>query len=64
MSMLKSHKLNCELNYCIENECCDVINNVKNESMQKLNSMSYVDKKALFCQCMLLSVNVMSLLNL
>ena len=29
-----------------------------------MNSMSYVDKKALFCQCMLLSVNVMSLLNL
>ena len=24
-----------------------------------MNSMSYVDKKALFCQCMLLSVNVM-----
>ena len=22
-----------------------------------MNSMSYVDKKALFCQCMLLSVN-------
>ena len=29
-----------------------------------MNSMSYVDKKALFCKCMLLSVNVMSLLNL
>ena len=35
MSMLKSHKLNCELTYCIENACCDVINNVKKESMQK-----------------------------
>ena len=58
MSMLKSHKLNCELNYCIENACCDVINNAK------MNGMSYVDKKALFCQCMLLSVNVMGLLNL
>ena len=29
-----------------------------------MNSMSYVDKKALFCQFMLLSVNVMGLLNL
>ena len=29
-----------------------------------MNSMSYVDKKALFCQCMLLSVNVMGLFNL
>ena len=29
-----------------------------------MNSMSYVDKNALFCQSMLLSVNVMGLLNL
>ena len=28
MIMLKSHKLNCELNYCIENACCDMINDV------------------------------------
>ena len=28
MNMLKSHKLNCELNYCIENACCDMINDV------------------------------------
>ena len=26
MYMLKSHKLNCELNCCIENTCCDMIN--------------------------------------
>ena len=29
-----------------------------------MNSMSYVDKKTLFFQFMLLSVNVMGLLNL
>ena len=28
MYMLKSHKLNCELNYCIENACCDMINDL------------------------------------
>ena len=28
MNMLKSLKLNCELNYCIENACCDMINDV------------------------------------
>ena len=26
MYMLKSHKLNCEMNCCIENACCDMIN--------------------------------------
>ena len=33
MYMCKSHKLNCELNYCIENACCYMINDLKNESM-------------------------------
>ena len=33
--MPKSHKLNYELNYCIENACCDMINDLLNESMQK-----------------------------
>ena len=28
MYMLKSHKLNCELNYCIENACSDMINDL------------------------------------
>ena len=28
MNMIKPHKLNCELNYCIENACCDMINDV------------------------------------
>ena len=28
MYMLKSHKLNCELNYFIENSCCDMINDL------------------------------------
>ena len=28
MYMLKSHKLNCELNYCIENACYDMINDL------------------------------------
>ena len=32
--MRKSHKLNCELNYCIENARCYMINDLKNESMQ------------------------------
>ena len=27
-------KWNCELNYCIENACCYMINDLKNESMQ------------------------------
>ena len=35
MYILKSHKLNCELNCCIENACCDTINDLKNESMRK-----------------------------
>ena len=34
MYMRKSHKLNCELNYFIENACCYMINDLKNESMQ------------------------------
>ena len=34
MYMLKSHKLNCELNYCIEIACCDMINDLENESMR------------------------------
>ena len=34
MCMRKSHELNCELNYCIENACCYMINDLKNESMQ------------------------------
>ena len=29
MYTLKSHKLNCELNCCIENACCDIINDCK-----------------------------------
>ena len=33
MYMRKSHKLNYELNYCIENACCYMINDLKNESM-------------------------------
>ena len=28
MYVLKSHKLNCELNCCIENACCDTINDL------------------------------------
>ena len=28
MYMLKFHELNCELNYCIENACCDIINDL------------------------------------
>ena len=35
MYILKSHKLNCELNCCIENACCDTNNDLKNESMRK-----------------------------
>ena len=34
MYMHKSHELNCELNYCIENACCYMINDLKSESMQ------------------------------
>ena len=34
MYMHKSHELNCELNYYIENACCYMINDLKNESMQ------------------------------
>ena len=33
MYMFKSHKLNCELNYCIEDACYDMINDLKNESI-------------------------------
>ena len=29
MYTLKSHKLNCELNCCIEIACCDIINDCK-----------------------------------
>ena len=35
MYMLKSLKLNCELNYCVENACCDMINDLLNETMRK-----------------------------
>ena len=35
MYMLKSHKLNCEINYCIENACSDIANDLEIESMRK-----------------------------
>ena len=34
MYMHKSHELNCELNYCIENACCYMINDLNKKSMQ------------------------------
>ena len=33
--ILKSHKLNCEMNYCIENACYDMVNELYIESMRK-----------------------------
>ena len=35
MYMLKSHKLNCEMNCCIEDAFCDIVNDLEIESMQK-----------------------------
>ena len=35
MYMLKSHKLNCELNCCIEDPYYDIVNDLEIESMQK-----------------------------
>ena len=33
MYMLRSHKLNCEMNCCIEDAWCDVVNGLEIESM-------------------------------
>ena len=33
MDMLKSHKLNCEMNCCIENACCDIVIDLEIESI-------------------------------
>ena len=35
MYMLKSHKLNCELNCCIEDACYDIVNDLEIEGMRK-----------------------------
>ena len=35
MYIVKSHKLNCEMNCCIENACCDIVNDLEIESMRK-----------------------------
>ena len=35
MYVLKSHKLNCEMNCRIEDACCDIVNDLEIESMRK-----------------------------
>ena len=39
MYMLKSHKLHYEMNCCIENACCDIINDCKMKACE-MNNMS------------------------
>ena len=35
MHMFKSHKLNCEMNCCIEDACYDIVYDLEIESMHK-----------------------------